>query len=70
MMSMKKNAVRTPGRHSNVIENMVILERRLYHHTYLAAVSKPYRDRLPGEGSNDIVFGFPAVIFDEDVSST
>jgi hypothetical protein len=61
-VTLKESAMRTLGLHCNVIGDMILLERRLYHHTYLAAAMKP-------AGESNIVFDFLTVVFDEDVIS-
>jgi hypothetical protein len=82
-VSLKENAMRTLGGHCNVIGDLVLLERRLYHHTYLAAVMKPVDSPIvtPGKHGrlkagadkekNDMMieFDFNTVVFDEDVST-
>jgi hypothetical protein len=40
-VSLKESSMRSLGGHCNVIGEVVMLERRLYHHTYLAAVMQP-----------------------------
>jgi hypothetical protein len=72
-VSLKESAMRSLGGHCNDIGEVVLLERRLYHHTYLAAVLQPAgaaEGRKPGEGEDlDLEFHFSTVVFDEDVNA-
>ncbi|CAJ36783.1 hypothetical protein [Methanocella arvoryzae] len=72
-VSLKESAMRSLGGHCNVIGEVVILERKLYHHTYLAAVMQPAgADKgLPQpdpSGEVALEFHFSTVVFDEDVN--
>lgn len=73
-VSLKEGAMRSLGGHCNVIGEIVMLERKLYHHTYLAAVMQPAgADKgLPQpdpSGQVDLEFHFSTVVFDEDVNA-
>jgi len=72
-VSLKESAMRSLGGHCNVIGEVVMLERRLYHHTYLAAVMQPAgATEGKKEPSGDEVmmeFHFSTVVFDEDVNA-
>jgi hypothetical protein len=68
MVSLTESAMRTLGGHCNVIGDVVVLEKLLYDHTYLAAVMKQTDDYVPGEQSY-VEFDFYTVIFDEDIQS-
>ncbi|WP_424358834.1 hypothetical protein [Methanocella sp. MCL-LM] len=73
-VSLKEGAMRSLGGHCNVIGEVVMLERRLYHHTYLAAVMQPAgADKgLPQpdpSGEVAMEFHFSTVVFDEDVNA-
>lgn len=72
-VSLKESAMRSLGGHCNVIGEVVMLERRLYHHTYLAAVMQPAgadEGKRPAEGDEVMMeFHFSTVIFDEDVNA-
>jgi hypothetical protein len=71
-VSLKESAMRSLGGHCNVIGEVVMLERRLYHHTYLAAVMQPAgadEGKRPFEGDEVMMeFHFSTVVFDEDVN--
>lgn len=67
-VSLKENAMRTLGGHCNVIGDVVVLEKLLYDHTYLAAVMKLTDDYEPGKESY-VEFDFYTVVFDEDVQA-
>lgn len=66
--SLKENAMRTLGGHCNVVGDVIVLERLLYDHTYLAAVMKLTDDYEPGKPSY-VEFDFYTVVFDEDVQA-
>ena len=73
LVSLKEGAMRSLGGHCNVIGEVVVLERRLYHHTYLAAVLQPAG---AAEGRKEVEddavlmeFHFSTVVFDEDVNA-
>jgi hypothetical protein len=72
-VSLKESAMRSLGGHCNVIGEVVMLERRLYHHTYLAAVMQPAgaaEGKKQPEGDEVMMeFHFSTVIFDEDVNA-
>jgi hypothetical protein len=72
-VSLKEGAMRSLGGHCNVIGEVVMLERRLYHHTYLAAVMQPAgaaEGKKQPEGDEVMMeFHFSTVIFDEDVNA-
>lgn len=74
-VSLKEGAMRSLGGHCNVIGEVVMLERKLYDHTYLAAVMQPAgADKgvtLPEAQSGDVMieFHFSTVVFDEDVNA-
>ncbi len=68
MVSLKESAMRTLGGHCNVIGDIVVLEKLLYDHTYLAAVMKQTDDYVPGEPSY-VEFDFYTVVFDEDIQA-
>jgi hypothetical protein len=74
-VSLKESAMRSLGGHCNVIGEVVLLERRLYHHTYLAAVMQPAEGETrltpPRDGSGEVMmeFHFSTVVFDEDVNA-
>ena len=72
-VSLKEGAMRSLGGHCNVIGEVVMLERRLYHHTYLAAVMQPAgaaEGVKPAEGAEVMMeFHFSTVVFDEDVNA-
>lgn len=61
-VTLKESAMRTLGLHCLVIGEMILLERKLYHHTYLAAAMNPADE-------SSIEFDFLTVVFDEDVIS-
>lgn len=67
-VSLKENAMRTLGGHCNVVGDVIVLERLLYDHTYLAAVMKLTDDYRPGTPSY-VEFDFYTVVFDEDVQA-
>lgn len=66
--SLKENAMRTLGGHCNVVGDVIVLERLLYDHAYLAAVMKLTDDYEPGKPSY-VEFDFYTVVFDEDVQA-
>jgi hypothetical protein len=72
-VSLKESAMRSLGGHCNVIGEVVMLERRLFHHTYLAAVMQPAgaaEGKKQAEGDEVMMeFHFSTVIFDEDVNA-
>jgi hypothetical protein len=72
-VSLKESAMRSLGGHCNVIGEVVMLERRLYHHTYLAAVMQPAgaaEGIKQAEGDEVMMeFHFSTVVFDEDVNA-
>lgn len=72
-VSLKESAMRSLGGHCNVIGEVVMLERKLYHHTYLAAVMQPVGSDLgpvqPVAGEVEMEFHFSTVVFDEDVNA-
>lgn len=67
-VSLKENAMRTLGGHCNVIGNVLVLERLLGDHTYLAAVMKLTDDYEPGAQSY-VEFDSYTVVFDEDIQA-
>jgi hypothetical protein len=72
-VSLKESAMRSLGGHCNVIGEVVMLERRLFHHMYLAAVMQPAgaaEGIKQAEGDEVMMeFHFSTVIFDEDVNA-
>lgn len=74
-VSLKEGAMRSLGGHCDVIGTLVMLERKLYHQTYLAAVMQPAgsdRGVIPAEtasGEAAVEFSFSTVVFDEDVNA-
>ncbi|HTY90942.1 MAG TPA: hypothetical protein VMC84_07160 [Methanocella sp.] len=66
--SLNENAMRTLGGHCNVVGDVIVLERLLYDHTYLAAVMKLTDDYEPGKQSY-VEFDFYTVVFDEEVQA-
>jgi hypothetical protein len=68
VVSLKENAMRTLGGHCNVIGNVLVLERLLSDHTYLAAVMKLTNDYEPGTQSF-VEFDSYTVVFDEDIQA-
>ena len=68
-VSLKESAMRSLGGHCNVIGEVVMLERRLYHHTYLAAVMQPAQCETKEQGETCLEFHFSTVVFDEDVNA-
>ena len=48
-VSIKENAMRTLGGHCNVVGDIIVLDRVLYNHTYLASVMKLSDDYKPGD---------------------
>ncbi len=68
-VSLKESAMRSLGGHCNVIGEVILLERRLYHHTYLAAVMQPAQCDTKAQGENCLEFHFSTVVFDEDVNA-
>jgi hypothetical protein len=68
VVSLKENSMRTLGGHCNVIGDVIVLEKLLYDHTYLAAVLKLTDDYEPGKESY-VEFDFYTVVFDEDILS-
>lgn len=69
-VSLKENAMRTLGGHCNVVGDIVVLDRRLYDHTYLASVMKLSDDYKPGGEITHIQFDFYTVVFDEEITAT
>jgi hypothetical protein len=72
-VSLKESAMRSLGGHCNVIGEVVMLERRLYHHTYLAAIMQPAGaaegKKEPSGEEVMMEFHFSTVVFDEDVNA-
>lgn len=68
VVSLKENAMRALGGHCNVIGDIIVLERLLYDHTYLATVLKLTDDYEPGKQSY-VEFDYYTVVFDEDIQS-
>ncbi len=68
-VSLKESAMRSLGGHCNVIGDALVLERRLYHHTYLAAVMEPTACDTKEQGEDCLTFLFSTVVFDEDVNA-
>jgi hypothetical protein len=68
-VSLKESAMRSLGGHCNVIGEVIMLERRLYHHTYLAAVMQPAPCDTKEQGDSCLEFHFSTVVFDEDVNA-
>lgn len=74
-VSLKEGAMRSLGGHCNVIGEVVMLERKLYHNTYLAAVMQPagidkgFAPAEAGPGEVMMEFHFSTVVFDEDVNA-
>jgi hypothetical protein len=68
-VSLKESAMRSLGGHCNVIGEVVMLERRLYHHTYLAAVMQPAQCDGDKKDETCLEFHFSTVVFDEDVNA-
>jgi hypothetical protein len=68
-VSLKESAMRSLGGHCNVIGDAIMLERRLYHHTYLAAVMEPAPCDTKEQGESCLRFQFSTVVFDEDVTA-
>ena len=68
-VSLKESAMRSIGGHCNVIGELIMLERRLYHHTYLAAVMQPAPCDTKEQGEACLEFHFSTVVFDEDVNA-
>ncbi len=68
MVSLRENAMRTLGGHCNVIGDVVILERLLYDHAYLAAVMRQTDDYEPGK-QTFVELDFYTVVFDEDIQA-
>jgi hypothetical protein len=66
--SLKESVMRTLGGHCNVIGDIIVLEKLLYDHTYLAAVMKLTDDYEPGKESF-VEFHFYTVVFDEEIQS-
>jgi hypothetical protein len=68
-VSLREGAMRSLGGHCNVIGEVVLLERRLYHHMYLAAIMQPTSCDTKEQGDSCLEFHFSTVVFDEDVST-
>lgn len=68
VVGLKENAMRTLGGHCNVIGDIIVLERLLYDHMYMAAVLKLTDDYEPGKQSY-VEFDYYTVVFDEDIQS-
>lgn len=68
MVSLREDAMRTLGGHCNVIGDVVILERLLYDHAYLAAVMRQTDDYEPGK-QTFVELDFYTVVFDEDIQA-
>lgn len=68
MASLRENAMRTLGGHCNVVGDVIVLERLLCDHAYLAAVMRLADDYEPGRPSS-VEFDFYTVVFDEDVQA-
>ncbi|MCD1294381.1 hypothetical protein CUJ83_05130 [Methanocella sp. CWC-04] len=66
-VTLKENAMRTLGGHCNIIGDMVLLERKLYHHTYLAAVMKPTICDTAEKGETCIEYDSETIVFEEDI---
>lgn len=69
-VSIKENAMRTLGGHCNVVGDIIVLDRLLYDHTYLASVMKLSDDYKPGDMPASIEFDFYTVVFDEEITAT
>jgi hypothetical protein len=69
-VSLKENAMRTLGGHCSVVGDIVVLDRLLYDHTYLASVMKLSDDYKPGAEITHIQFDFYTVVFDEEITAT
>lgn len=69
-VSIKENAMRTLGGHCNVMGDIIVLDRLLYDHTYLASVMKLSDDYRPGDMPASIEFDFYTVVFDEEITAT
>ena len=69
-VSLKENAMRTLGGHCNVVGDIIVLDRVLYDHTYLASVMKLSDDYKPGDMPASIEFDFYTVVFDEEIAAT
>jgi hypothetical protein len=69
-VSIKENAMRTLGGHCNVVGDIIVLDRLLYDHTYLASVMKVSDDYKPGDMPASIEFDFYTVVFDEEITAT
>ena len=69
-VSIKENAMRTLGGHCNVVGDIIVLDRLLYDHTYLASVMKLADDYKPGDMPASIEFDFYTVVFDEEITAT
>ncbi|HMK45504.1 MAG TPA: hypothetical protein VK436_02660 [Methanocella sp.] len=74
-VGLKEGAMRSLGGHCNVIGEIIMLERKLYHHTYLAAVMQPAgadKGSVTASGPSEEVmmeFHFSTVVFDEDINA-
>ncbi len=68
-VSIKENAMRTLGGHCNVVGDIIVLDRLLYDHTYLASVMKLSDDYKPGDMPASIEFDFYTVVFDEEITA-
>lgn len=69
-VSIKENAMRTLGGHCNVVGDIIVLDRLLYDHTYLASVMKLADDYKPGDMPASIEFDFYTIVFDEEITAT
>ena len=69
-VSIKENAMRTLGGHCNIVGDIIVLDRLLYDHTYLASVMKLADDYKPGDMPASIEFDFYTVVFDEEITAT
>jgi hypothetical protein len=52
------------------VGDIVVLDRLLYDHTYLASVMKLSDDYKPGDMPTHIQFDFYTVVFDEEITAT
>jgi|GEM_PF-6007976 len=68
MVSLRESSMRTLGGHCNVIGDIIVLEKMLYDHTYLAAVMKLTDDYEPGQ-QGYVEFDFYTIVFDEDIQA-
>lgn len=69
VVSLKESAMRTLGGHCNVVGDIVVLDRLLYDHSYLASVMKLSDDYKPGKMPAHMQFDFYTVVFDEEINS-